>query len=163
MIIPATNAWSCLPASFSMACGVLFNQFVDLIGHTGSNFPYKGKFRAGFHSQECIEAAYKLGFSCTPIELFPQITPNGIEERTIYFNDEAGNWTRFWFHLNNCKQGVIEGISFKEKKMIGHAVAWNGYLIYDPRGRTYSFTEHSLNNFTPRLLWKLEKHDIHTS
>ena len=146
-----------------MACGVLFNHFVDLIGHDGSALPYKSNFRAGFHSQECIEAAYKLGFTCTPIELFPQITPDGVEERTICF-ENMDNWDRFLLHLRVCKTGVLEGVSQKNKKTIGHAVAWDGCLIYDPRGLTYSFSEHLYNNFVPRLLWKIARaeHDTHT-
>ncbi len=152
--IPTTNPWSCLPASFSMACGVPFNSFIGLLGHDGSDLPYTDKaFHAGFHPQECVEVAQTLGWACTPIELFPKITPNYKEERVISFR--CGNMARFLQHLTSCRAGVIEGYSPIRK--LGHAVAWDGLLIYDPRGRTFSFSEHIHFDFVPRVLWKLTR------
>jgi len=158
-VIPTTNPWSCLPASFSMACGIPFAVFIDMLGHDGGDLPYTNKlFKAGFHPQECIEVVQRLSWSCTPIELFPQITPDNIEQRNILFNgDESGNWARFLLHLNNCKNGVIEGTTNKQGIIIGHAVAWDGCHVYDPKGVIYSFSEHQNLNFYPKVLWKLKK------
>jgi hypothetical protein len=151
--IPTTNPWSCLPASFAMACEVPFQTIVGLIGHDGSDLPYTNKkYRAGFHPQECLEAATKLGWLGALIELFPRITPDGVEERVIQFGGD-GNWARFLQHLRECSNGVIEGVSVSSG--LGHAVAWDGYHIYDPKGMVYSFSEHYQRGFNPRLLWKL--------
>jgi hypothetical protein len=137
-----------------MACGLPFASFIEALGHDGSGLPYKDTaFRAGFHPQECIEVAQILGWACTPIELFPKITPNYVEERIISFKN--GNWARFLRHLNLCTRGVIEGYS--PRKNLGHAVAWDGILIYDPRGRTFSFSEHIQFDFIPRVLWKVTR------
>jgi len=151
--LPITNPWSCLPAAFSMACGVPFKTIIDLIGHDGSELPYTNtQFRAGFHPQECLEAAEKLGWWVTPIELHPSITPDGSEERQILFQE--GNWARYLRHLTGCHNGVIEGMSLKSG--LGHAVAWDGYHIYDTKlMQAYSFAEHLQRGFKPEILWKL--------
>jgi hypothetical protein len=153
--IPITNPWSCLPTAFAIACDIPFGVLIHEIGHDGSKCPYQNpRFHAGFHVQECIEAIQKFGWAGTPVELFPQITPDYSEIRTIYFVDEAGNWARFLRHLTQCKNGVIEGI---RKNKIGHSVAWDGKHIYDPTGKIYSFSEHPQFNFFPRILWKLTR------
>lgn len=145
--------WSCLPASFSMACNIPFNTFIGLLGHDGSELPYCNKqYKAGFHIQECIHVVQKLGWTCTPIELFPKITPDYKEERIIYF--PGGNMVRFLQYLTQCKTGVIEGYS--QKRQLGHAVSWDGIKIYDPRGIIYSFAEHQQFDFIPRCLWILK-------
>ncbi len=142
-----------------MACNVPVSTLIGLIGHDGSALPYSDSaYHAGFHSQECIEAAMKLGWLVTPIELFPAITPNGKEERIIYFGgNDAGNWARFLQHLKDTSNGVLEGVSRRKGFIIGHAVAWDGLHIYDPRGHIYSFAEHEGMDFFPRILWKLTR------
>ena len=141
-----------------MACGIPFAVFIGMLGHDGGDFPYTNKlFKAGFHPQECIEVIQQAGWSCTPIELFPRLTPDNIETRDILFN--SGNWARFLLHLSHCKNGVIEGTTNKQGTITGHAVAWDGCHIYDPRGVIYSFAEHDHFNFYPRVLWKLA-HEI---
>jgi hypothetical protein len=157
MIIPKTNPWSCLLASFSMATNIPTGILVNTIGHDGSSLPYEDqKYHAGFHPQECIDAIMKFGWEATPIELYPKITPNRVEERIIYFNgDDSGNWARFLRHLSNTTHGVLEGLLVRKDKIAGHAVAWDGLYIHDPRGYSYSFSEHDEKCFCPQVLWRL--------
>ena len=157
-LITTTNTYSCLVAAFAMACEVSFDTFIKLLGHDGSAFPYSNPYyRAGFHPQEFIEVILKLGWLATPIEQNPVLTPDGIDLRDIYFNSsEAGNLARFLQHLTNTTTGVIEGIlQRKAGGIVGHAVAWDGTHIYDPRGYVYSFSECETMKYTPRILWKL--------
>jgi hypothetical protein len=154
--IPQTYPWACITSAFAMACGIPWKDFLQYVGHDGSRFPYKDpSIRAGFHIQECIEVAQQWGWTCTPIELFPISTPGNGEEIEILFGDETGNWARFLQHLTTCQTGVIEGVVSKQEGSVGHAVAWDGTKIHDPKGKVYSFAEHSQHNFFPRVLWKL--------
>lgn len=158
-IIPKTYPWACTIASFSMVLGIDWQVIIKLIGHDGSRCPYSDpSIRVGFHFQECIEIAQQRGWTCTPIELFPSSTPGNGEETQIFFPDADGNWARFLHHLNDCPSGVIEGVVEKAGgTLIGHAVAWDGTKIYDPKGAVYSFAEHRSHKFYPRVLWKLNR------
>jgi hypothetical protein len=158
--IPNNNSWSCLPASFAMACGIPFRDFIDLLGHNGDARPYKDKSkRRGFHFQECIEVVWNLGFACTPIERFPALIHSyGDTEATpIYFGQsDADNLARFMRYLTTAKQGVLEGIRKRiDGSNAGHAVAWDGELIYDPSGKTYLFEDGLKNNLYIHTLWIL--------
>jgi hypothetical protein len=156
--IPNSNSWSCLPASFSMVCNVSFQYFIALLGHDGDARPYKDKSkRRGFHLQECIDIAWKLGFTCMPIELFPAMTyAVGAEVFPVRFgSDDNANLARFMHYLTTTKRGILEGLRAVNGIKMGHAVAWDGELIYDPSGRSYSFENSLKNNFNPHTLWIL--------
>jgi len=158
--IPTTNSWSCLPASFSMACGISFHDFIDLLGHDGDSRPYKDKSkRRGFHFQECIEIAWKMGFSCTPIERYPALMHSygDTEVCPIFFgNSDTDNLVRFVQYLSEAKRGIFEGLRTRNNgSYAGHAAAWDGKLVYDPSGTTYLFEESKNNNFNIHTLWIL--------
>lgn len=50
-------------------------------------------------------------------------------------------------------QGVIEGITESGAPDCGHMVAWNGTVIYDPRGYMYSSNVADKFGFTPSRFW----------
>jgi hypothetical protein len=154
-----------------MVIGLTPEEFIDRIGHDGSDEPYE-KFpgiKAGFHQQECIEVLQQLGYACTPIEIVPQMMPfpNG-PIRSIWFSPEKltadsedWNWQRLKRHLY-CSSGVFTGIKRKANhEMIGHAVAWNGWeaVIYDSQGPGYTYSINDAHNygFTPQTFWKVQE------
>ena len=158
--IPTNNRWSCLPASFSMACNCPFTDFINFLGHDGDTRPYKDKSkRRGFHPQECIDVAWKLGFTCTPIERYPALvySYNDTEILPIYFRgSDDGNMARFMLYLQSTQRGVIEGIRKRADGLnVGHAVAWDGSFIYDPSHRIYTLEDGMQNNFVANKLWIL--------
>lgn len=151
------NGWSCLPTSFAMVVDIPVSSFISMIGHDGSERPYASKnFRAGFHEQECIRIADILGYSCTPFEAFPRLSPfkDGSEARVILFGStEAANIVDFYSRAL-FKSGVITGRTLDG---IGHAVAWDGHNVYDPRDKIYPLKDADIHNFLPRCFWKIEK------
>lgn len=165
------NGWSCLPTAFAMAMDLEPCDVIRHIGHDGSNEPYKeGSFKAGFHEQECIEVAQRLGFVCTPIEAVPTISPHldGRDARPIYFGDElADNWTRFLRHLDGTC-GVFTGtytLPGESTPFQGHAVAWDGVTtrkIHDSKGlRCYPLEKAAKYGFTPGCFWKVQYVKVH--
>ncbi len=142
------NAWSCLPTSFAMVIDEPVDWFIDAIGHDGSAEPYGiPGLKIGFHVQECIDAVWCLGYSCTPIEYAPTLIPYESgpvkEVNHTYFND-----VRFRKYLETSI-GVICG-KVTGRKIAGHAVAWDGKQVFDSRGYTYLLGEH---DFVPMCLW----------
>jgi len=160
------NYWSCLPTAFAMVVNKPVVWFIRQIGHPGAEEPYGVKgLKAGFHEQECIDVVQELGFSCTPIEIHPTISPHpdGKDARPIFFgNNEAANWDRLLKHLYQTR-GVLTGIYRKPsqpEKIIGHAVAWDNAdrQVYDPnQGRVYQLSEAYNYGFIPRCFWKVQK------
>ncbi len=158
-IIPNTNKWSCIAASFSMALGVSFAEFIELIGHDGGARPYRDRtLRAGFHLQECIDASNRLGYSCTPIIMYPGSAPDfsQIESRPLW--SKEASMARFLHYLEITKHGVLECELQTSGIRKGHAVAWDGTLIYDPRQRIYAFDQMPVNGLTPLILWRIVKY-----
>lgn len=168
MTIQTHNEWSCLPCSFAMAIDIPVVEFIDDIGHDGSDEPYSGlDFKAGFHEQECIDVLQRRGFACTLIEIVPQIVPcEGGPARQIWFRErpgltlEDGNWERFLSHLKRTC-GVLTGVKKKinSDKFIGHAVAWFDGMIHDPQGSGYIYSMDDAPNYgyIPRAYWKIQE------
>lgn len=154
-----------------MVLGIPVKKLIDMIGHDGSTKLYaeRPQQEGGFHEQECIEAAQKLGFACTPIEIVPQMVLAGCTvSRPVWFppytqllaTSEETNLRRFYRHLQKSR-GVLTGLKnrINSTVKIGHAVAWGHNEIYDPQGEgfIYSLTEASDYGFNPRVYWKIQE------
>lgn len=148
-IIPENNRWSCLPASFSMACDVAFPEFIRMIGHNGDDRPYNDKsLRRGISIQECVDVAWKLGFAVTSIERYPALAPICGSKEFCYVYTKDASLARFMQYLSITQRGVLEGIRQRPDGLwAGHACAWDGNLIYDPSHRMYKFEDSEKNNF----------------
>jgi hypothetical protein len=160
------NYWSCLPTAFAMAINKPVTWFIEQIGHPGAEEPYGVKgLKAGFHEQECIEVLQRMNLTCTPIELFPTISPyaDRHDAKPIFFGmGESDNYARLLSHMEKDR-GILTGVYKRPNKtpeLIGHATAWDhmGKLIYDPiMGRSYPFTKCRDYRFHPRCFWKIQR------
>lgn len=125
------NRWSCLPTSFAMACRVPLEKILEIIGHDGSQIIWselsEPKRRRTFHVQECVWAAWKLGFCVTAFEASPQLAASeyNIIDIPIIYDDK--DLLR--------RRGVITGVANGNR----HAVAYEGRIVYDPNGTVYEF------------------------
>ena len=122
---------NCLLASAAMVMDVHPDVLTELIGHDGKEIifpklPMPISIR-GFHIQEVIDCAFEYGYSVTEIQALPSLTPDHKHEYLIKFN--ISNDERFLRHITYHK-GIITG----ETKKCGHAVAWDGEMVFDPRG-----------------------------
>ena len=137
-LITNPNFWSCLLASAAMALDTTTQDLIEMIGHDGSmiifpELPEPAK-RRGFHYQEIVDCAIKLGYTVTPIESLPYSTPNGKLDFPVDF--KISNEQRLREHMKGTK-GIVTGLSRQWR----HAVYWDAKLIYDPRGRIYPFAD----------------------
>ena len=158
------NRWSCVAVSFAMAINRSFDEFVEEVGHDGSEviWPWlpEPMCRRGFHIQECIRVAMRHDFTVTPVELIPAIAPSSLpptpsSEDTIPYPVLYGptlntNFCYFDQHVLYGR-GVITGVG----RQCLHAVAFDHGTIYDPEGITYSYSqEHCLEmGFITQCLW----------
>src|SRR5262249_31798948 len=119
------NRWSCLPTSFAMALGVPVAELIAMIGHDGSEVRWVAPepfSRAGFHAQELIRCAWKLGFSVTEFQAIPLLrnrTSNAVKaiDNLVFFR-----------HALKQGIGVLTGKAINSSP---HAVAWDGQQIFD--------------------------------
>ncbi len=155
----ATYPWSCLVDSFAMALDQPAARLIEVIGHNGARQCYKDQsFRQGFHIQECIDLCLQMGFACTEIQGYFGSSPFfGSTENVPVYTLEICE-LRFEQWLRKTERGVLTGIVQRSVgTQVGHAVAWDGSLIYDPRGFCYPFKDAHLENFQPQTLWMLTK------
>ncbi len=162
ILIP--QKWSCLPVAFARALDISFSEFIERVGHDGSEQVYKDlKFRRGFHVQECIDIAERMGVTCVPIEHHYASTPTGLETYLIGTLEEQSQ--RFSRYLDETPRGVLQGVRLNSKQQtIGHACAWVGDRVYDSntsgnwqktKSSPYKFQDRLLNSFCVNTLWRL--------
>jgi hypothetical protein len=144
------NKRSCLLDSFAHIIGCRPEWFALAVGHTGAE---------GYHSQECIEVALKMGYAVTTIERKPVAqNPEDGSMRLVSFNQKTAE-ERFGWALCHT-QGVLMGrMPFTNKP---HAVAWDDPWISDPGcDQKYSLLDgYNLvndTNFIPMIYLRIDK------
>ena len=128
-LLKSPNSWSCLPTAFAMACNVSLREFLELVGHDGSENVFSGpRPQVAFHIQECYEAALILGYLCTPLDFKITSSPDGVQRHVLYRD-------LIVLSVMSKMNGVLLGMG----KNCRHATAWDTKQIYDPAGRFYDF------------------------
>jgi len=133
-LIKATKPWNCVIAAAAMAMDCTIEELEKLIGHDGGEIVRDSPSpanRRGFHIQEIIDVAWQKGFSVTPIEAKPIGTIGDGKFSPIKMNE-----MRFQEYLDD-NIGILTG----QARRFGHAVAWDGKMVYDPRGHIISFDD----------------------
>ena len=156
-LLTNTKNWNCTIASAAMVMDCSIEDLEELIGHDGSEiiFPeYREPGnRKGFHMQEVIDVALRMGFTVTPIEVLPRqcVFEDGAGTYTIFTDEEAEKRLRNHFSKGS---GIIIG---QRRSGLCHAVAWdhNTQTIYDPNGRTYTLD--NIKNFDIKIFWRFDK------
>lgn len=138
------NAWSCMPAAFAMALGQTPKEIIYAVGHDGSEviFPLEQEpmNRRGFQLQELIDVCLQLDVVPVVIHAYPRIVSSTGVLHPV-FDDETAN-----IRMDNYLNGKI-GVLLGQSDGHPHAVAWNGYKIFDPKGVKYEIQEFGLQTF----------------
>lgn len=136
----SVSDWSCLATSFAMVLDIPVQEVFKAIGHDGSEIIWPmlsdPHCRRSFHIQEMIDLCWEhnklvVMFEARPCNApYPGFDPIDVpmkfapEERFKKLIQHPGVFT-----------GYVNG-------GVGHAVAWDGSQIFDPRGKVFSnFTE----------------------
>jgi hypothetical protein len=151
-----------MAASFQMVLGMTFADIVLELGHAGDDFPYAdGTTRRGFHVQECIDLAFKRGYAVTEIQAYYGFRPSPTSNEQIPAQELSKCVERFVGYAKDCPLGVITGeLKRHDGSRIGHAVAWDGNKIYDPRGKVYTLHKAEENDFFVCSLWMVRKMEL---
>lgn len=150
-LVKSKNAWSCLIASAAMVLDKHPDVLTELIGHDGSEIIFpdarEPARRRGFHVQEIIDCAHAYGYAVTPVEALPISTPDRVREYEVKFC--VSNEERFSLCLEDST-GILTG----RARQWGHAVAWDGSSVYDPRGKVTTF---ALCEMDIDIFWRFTK------
>ncbi len=148
--------WMCMPLAFAMALDIPVANLLEEVGHDGSKLAFPNlpepACRLGFHVQEMILVALKLGKAVTPVELFPVLqSADGRQTQTILYPDN--NWALF-AHVIETSRGVIDGTGFR----LGHTVAYDHGRIFDPKGCEYAYSRIACeaHQFFTRCAWRID-------
>jgi hypothetical protein len=159
------NRWSCEITAYAMAMNEKVATIEKIIGHNGGEIAWPGfrepACRRGFHHQELIMAAMKLGFTVTPFELIPAIAPtpgqHPVHEgrsvcHPLVIDDPLRR--QMFKELIASRRGVLTG----QCSRTHHAVAFYMGQIIDPDGDTYphSFEACEAKGFYGNCLWIIE-------
>jgi hypothetical protein len=138
-----------LPTAFAIAYGCPVENLIKSIGHDGSEIVWPRYFepmrRRGFHIQEIIHVLYQLGTTVTAIEAYSRLAPTESVQPRLIDN------TEIFERIVRTTRGVLTGNTAR----CGHAVAFDGGIICDPRGYVYRFDDNS--DFTANCAWVLNK------
>jgi hypothetical protein len=150
------NSWSCLPTSVANVIGMPVAEFIALIGHDGNEYPYGPPHehqQRGFHTQECINVLIDLGYSATPVEVYPSLKPAEESTGIAVFKDSA----MLFYGIVESSIGFICG----EWEGVGHCVANFKGEIVDPRyswsNKIYGAYYIHDQNFKPLVYFKVNK------
>ena len=99
----------------------------------------------GFHIQELITAAWEYGYAVTPFEAKPRSHVN--EGTVAEINFPGGNVERM-LKILESGYGVLTGQALPSGNH--HAVAWDGYRVFDPIGQVKT-----LNDFAIVTYWRI--------
>ena len=122
---------TCLLVSFAMAMDVPQNELLNII-HGDANEIWwprqlEPQCRRGHHIQEIIDVAWiNYNKHIIEIQANPTLGKLGEIPKEIYTPQDAKNRMQ---HYLSTTQGVIV--------VPTHAVAWDGYNVYDPKGTIY--------------------------
>jgi hypothetical protein len=119
------SKFDCLPAAFAIACDTDIDEFKKILGINGEaiQWPSRVPPYRGWHYEECMWAASKLGFVSMPIH------------HHSYLGYDSGDCLiiKPILDLSNHDRYVL----IKNK----HAVASDGKSIFDPKGEIYPINE----------------------
>ena len=119
------NSWSCIATAMATVLDIDVVDLMHRVGHEGSQIMGGAvPARRGFHVQELIDVAWRMGCYVTRIDMMPQ--SEGNPPWPIEF--PVGNWPRFRRYVENT-QGVLLCRTSAGK---GHALVNDMGNLYDP-------------------------------
>lgn len=136
------NRWSCLPTSLAILLDIDVARIFDILGHDGGEilwpqFPDPHK-RRSFHIQEIMIIAYTLGYYVMTFESDPEHAPD---------TEVQPHKVKYPIPLEQFMIGVSGIITGHTKHGTRHAVAWNGFKIYDPCYAIYNLDQFKVETF----------------
>jgi len=145
-----------MATSTAMALVKPLYEVIEGLGHSGSEKIWQPPCEhqpAGHHIHEIIDYVWlQHSTPMTPFLRCPEVTPSyNHPEVVARFVREPDLERRFANRLYG-RVGVLTGTMKHTGK--GHAVAWSGHKIYDPRGYVYTYAEaYDTYNYLVDTFW----------
>ena len=120
---------NCLLYAAAMVLEVTPEQLIQSIGHDGEEVWWPEQIgsqkKRSFHIQEILDAARSLNYSFICIDAIPLIGIDDFNIKEIYPEPmlRLASWIK-----------DHPGILIVDSGGIGHAVAWDGEQVFDPKG-----------------------------
>jgi len=140
---------NCLVYAAAMILDENPDTLIEEIGHDGQEIWWPERTgvtrKRGIHIQEIIDCVHARGKALMPIDLFPCCAPDiDAEPKEIW---DRGHCMSRFKNMIAFRRGILIGLS---ESGAGHACAWDGQTVFDPRGFTCK-----LEDFTIRECWIL--------
>ena len=150
------TAWSCLPTAFAMALDKPVEEIIKAIGHDGSEvyWPELESHWANraFHVQELVDYCFWNEIAVVCIDAMPcfnHFDSRAVAKEVKYLSgleyaDRLERYLKSYF-------GVLVGTTNFNS---GHAVAWDGENVFNPRGAIESLENANFNIMSFYILGK---------
>lgn len=156
------NNWTCMATATAMALDKPLYEVIEGLGHSGSESVWPPEWNhlpAGYHIHEIIDYVWmQHAKPVTPFVRRPMVTPAyDCPDQVAKFAREPDLEKRFKHRIAG-RVGIMTGVISKGR---GHAVAWDGRNIYDPRGYVYSLdTARQFYNYYVDTFWMFGGLDV---
>jgi hypothetical protein len=110
--------------------------------------PYDELPRVPSMDEICFYMAENTKGSLMPFNRETYCTPSYDQRGVRIWSDKF-----FYYNVLPLGPGLIEGMVTGADGVIGHMVAWNGSVVYDPRGYCYSINVADKFGFQPKTFW----------
>ena len=127
----------CVVTSAAMVLDVEPELIHDYIGHDGTRIQWPPNGMIGVHIQEIQQFAITQGYMFAPLEVMPVSAPNDIEKPVEIYGEE------------NLARKIFENLLLGRKGILvtpGHAVAFIGHTVYDPKGFIKSIIDYEITD-----------------
>lgn len=134
---------SCLPTSLAMCLGLPAKEVLSLLGDHGNEklfpkLPDPACYR-GWHIQEIVDLCLKLGYSITEVEMCPVFGAIGTSDTKRLIPTYEMQLERMIQQI----RGEV-AILYVQGNWSRHAVAWDGYEVYDPKGKVAQLIDYQI-------------------
>jgi hypothetical protein len=142
----------CTAASFAMALDIPLDTMLADLGHNGMivawpDLAIPNCYR-GLHPQELFDVARWHGYAVTMIERNPISTNQRGDRFEVGFLPD--NDTRLLQHMDGSV-GVL--IGYNKIKDTVHYCAWDGKMVFDPRGLIYPLDSMNMAGYEVKIFF----------
>ena len=127
------NGPFCLVASAAMILDTTIEQLHKEIGHDGTEIWWPPNHMRGIHIQEIQDCCLRRNTCLYPVEREPLLAPDDQTEPRGYMSNPI---IRLYYAIFLHPAILIT---------YNHAVAWNGSMVFDPKGVVASFGDYSFS------------------
>ncbi len=145
MILQTQKDDNCLAYAAAMVLGIDAETLLRLVGHRGQHKAWPtlpgSHAKVGIHIQEIQDAFRIHGYVLAEVQIAPCVLPRAMGNHPPHVLWDDTSCERRFLAWITGREAILTGLL---PHGLGHAVAWDGKIIYDPKGHMCGIHETDL-------------------